>query len=194
MGHSDRDTTDIFYDNSGAAQQERKQRLRSELEEIIRLLRARQFKGILSKHAQAEASAQLKVFHVPGHEKPLWGCSNQTEPDWPGAEIIVSTGKKCYSIPNCIFCSQMRVFQDTLPFLIERAAHLQEILDEGDIEDPGFDSRFTREMDAIHYVLDNWGDDDDIKAAARYRRRRTPLLPRDLKILEIVFESEDYNI
>lgn len=194
MGHSDRDTTDIFYDDSGAARQERLQRLRSELEEIIRLLRARQFKGMLSKHAQAEASAQLKIFHLPGHEKPLWGCAGQDGADYPGAELIASTGKKCYSIPNCIFCSQMRVFQDTLPFLIERASHLQEILDEGDIRETGFDTWFTKELEAIHYVLDNWGDEDDIKAAARYRRRRTPLLPRDLKILEIIFESEDYNI
>jgi len=194
MGHSDRDTTDIFYDDSGAARQERLQRLRSELEEIIRLLRARQFKGMLSKHAQAEASAQLKIYHLPGHDRPMWGCASQYGPDWPGVELIASTGKKCYSIPNCIFCSQMRVFQDTLPFLIERAAHLQEILDEGDIGDIGFDTRFTKELEAIHYVLDNWGDDEDIKAAARYRRRRTPLLPRDLKILEIIFESEDYNI
>lgn len=194
MGHSDRDTTDIFYDDSGAARQERLQRLRSELEDIIRLLRARQFKGMLSKHAQAEASAQLKIYHLPGHDRPLWGCASQYGPDWPGVELIASTGKKCYSIPNCIFCSQIRVFQDTLPFLIERAAHLQEVLDEGDIGDVGFDTRFTKELEAIHYILDNWGDDEDIKAAARYRRRRTPLLPRDLKILEIIFESEDYNI
>ncbi|WP_350025766.1 MULTISPECIES: hypothetical protein [Pseudomonas putida group] len=194
MGHSDRDTTDIFYDDSGAARQERLQRLRSELEEIIRLLRARQFKGMLSKHAQAQASAQLKVFHLPGHDRPLWGCANQNGADWPGAELIASTDKKCYSIPNCFFCSQMRVFQDTLPFLIERAAHLQEILDEGDVGEIGFDTIFTKQLEAIHYVLDNWGDEDDIKAAARYRRRRTPLLPRDLKILEIIFESEDYNI
>ncbi|MNK85615.1 hypothetical protein D3C87_1055000 [compost metagenome] len=194
MGHSDRDTTDIFYDDSGAARQERLQRLRSELEEIIRLLRARQFKGMLSKHAQAEASAQLKIYHLPGHDKPLWGCANQNGADWPGVELIASTGKKCFSIPNCIFCSQMRVFQDTLPFLIERAAHLQEILDEGDLGEIGFDTRFIKELEAIHYVLDNWGDEDDIKAAARYRRRRAPLLPRDLKILEIIFESEDYNI
>ncbi|WP_122503030.1 hypothetical protein [Pseudomonas viridiflava] len=194
MGHSDRDTTDIFYDDSGAARQERLQRLRTELEEIIRLLRARQFKGMLSKHAQAEASAQLKVYHLPGHDKPLWGCANQDGADWPGAELIASTSKKCYSIPNCIFCSQMRVFQDTLPFLIERAAHLQEILDEGDVGEIGLDTRFTKELEAIHYILDNWGDEDEIKAAARYRRRRTPLLPRDLKILEIIFESEEHNI
>lgn len=78
--------------------------------------------------------------------------------------------------------------------MIERAAHLQEILDEGDVGEIGFDTIFTKQLEAIHYVLDNWGDEDDIKTAARYRRRRTPLLPRDLKILEIIFESEDYNI
>lgn len=193
LGHSDRDTTDIFYDDSGAARQERLKRLRSELEAIIELLRARQFKGLLAPHAQAEASGQLKIFHIPVHTKALWACADQTKPDWVGSEVIYSTGKKCFAIPECIFCSQIRIFEDSLPFLIERASHLLEYLEERD-SNIGFDSRFQRELEAIQYILDAWGDDDDIKAASRYRRRNTPLLPRDLKILEIIFESEDHDI
>lgn len=193
MGHADRDTTDIFYDDSGAARQERMKRLRSELEAIIELLRARQFKGLLAAHAQAQASGKLKVFHIPGHTKALWACADQDNPDWVGSEIIYSTGKKCFAIAECIFCSQVRIFEDSLPFLIERASHLQEYLEERDA-DIGFDSRFQRELDAIQYILEAWGDEDDTKAASRYRRRNTPMLPRDLKLLEIIFESEDFGV
>ncbi|OCX25531.1 hypothetical protein BBI10_02270 [Pseudomonas graminis] len=193
MGHSDRDTTDIFYDNSGAAHQERMKRLRSELEEIISLLRMRQFKGLLGKQAQAEASANLKIFHIPGQQKAMWGCANQKKPDWVGSEIIARTGKKCFAIKECIFCSQMRVFEDSLPYLMERESHLDELLDGED--DTGFRSRIAKEREALQFILDIWGDEDEITSAARYRRRsRTPLLPRDLSILEIVFESEDYNV
>lgn len=190
MGHESRDTTDMFYDNSAVAHQERLQRLRSELEAIIELLRARRFKGMLSKHAQALAAAMWKVFHIPGQLKALWGCADQTKPNWVGSEIIATTGKKCWKIKECIFCSQLRIFQDSLPYLMERDAHLSELLESGA---GGFSSRFVKEQEAIRFILDEWGDYDEIKQAARYRRNNGPLLPRDLDLLEIIFESEVHN-
>ncbi|WP_236478172.1 hypothetical protein, partial [Pseudomonas sp. PA-6-1D] len=191
MGHESRDTTDMFYDNSAAAHQERMQRLRSELEAIIELLRARRFKGMLSKHAQALAAAMWKVFHIPGKTKALWGCADQTRPNWVGSEIIATTGKKCWKVKECIFCSQLRIFQDSLPYLMERDAHLSELLESGA---GGFSSRFLKEQEAIRFILDEWGDYDEIKQAARYRRNYGPLLPRDLDLLEIIFESEVHNV
>jgi len=192
MGHADRDTTDIFYDNSGAAHHERLKRLRSELEEVIKLLRTRQFKGLLGKQAQADASAKLKVFHIPGKEKALWACADQNKPDWAGSEIIASTGRKCFEIEECIFCSQLRLFEDSLPYLMERESHLEELLD--DASEAGFRSRIAKERAVLQFILDEWGDEDEIEAAARYRRYHSPLLPRDLRILEIIFESEEYNV
>ncbi len=191
MGHVSRDTTDIFYDNSAAAHEERLKRLRSELEAVIDLLRARKFKGLLGKHAQALASQQWKIFHIPSQEKPMWACADQKKPDWVGSEIIASTGKKCWKIKECIFCSQFRVFQDSLPYLIERESHLSELLESSQ---GGFTSRFAKEQEALQYILDEWGDDDEVQEAARYRRRNSPLLPRDLDLLEIIFESEEYNV
>jgi len=192
MGHKDRETTDIFYDSSSAAHYERLRRLRSELEEVVQLLRTRQFKGLLGKQAQAEASASLKIFHIPGKPRALWGCANQMKPDWVGSEIIASTGRKCFAIKECIFCSQLRVFEDSLPFLMERASHLEELL--GDAEESGFSSRLSKELEVLQFILDEWGDEDEVTSAARYRRRESPLLPRDLSILEIIFESEEYNV
>jgi len=192
MAHADRDTTDIFYDNSSAAHQERMKRLRSELEEVINLLRTRQFKGLLGKQAQADASAKLKIFHIPGKSRALWGCADQTKPDWVGSAIIATTGQKCFAIKECIFCSQLRVFEDSLPFLMERESHLDELL--ADSSDMGFKSRIAKEREALQFIIDEWGDEDEVAAAARYRRRESPLLPRDLSILEIIFESEDENV
>lgn len=190
MGHVSRDTTDIFYDNSAAAHVERSQRLRSELEAVIELLRARKFKGLLSKHSQTLASQMWKVFHIPGQEKPMWACADQKKPNWVGSEIIASTGKTCWKIKECIFCSQFRVFKDSLPYLIERESHLNELLGSSL---GGFTSRFAKEQEALRYILDEWGDYDEVKEAARYRRDNGPLLPCDLDMLEIIFESEEYN-
>jgi hypothetical protein len=191
MGHVSRDTTDIFYDNSAASQEERLQRLRSELEAVIELLRARKFQGMLSKHAQALASQMWKVFHIPGQEKAMWACADQKKPNWVGSEIIATTGNKCWKIKECIFCSQFRVFKDSLPYIIEREAHLNELMETGS---GGFSSRFLKELEALRFILDEWGDYDEIKEASRYRRNNGPLLPRDLDLLEIIFESEEYNV
>ncbi|EIU1413957.1 hypothetical protein [Pseudomonas aeruginosa] len=192
MGHADRDTTDIFYDSSSSARLERLKRLRSALEEIITLLRTRQFKGLLSKKAQADAIALLKIFHIPGKEKALWGCADQMKPDWVGSEIIASTGRKCFAIKECLFCSQLRIFEDSLPYLMELESHLAELLDES--PDSGFKSRAEKEREVLQFIIDEWGDEDEIIEAARYRRHESPLLPRDLSILEIIFESEEYNV
>jgi hypothetical protein len=191
MGHVSRDTTDIFYDNSAAAHGERLKRLRSELEAVIDLLRARKYKGLLGKHAQAQASEKWKIFHIPGLEKPLWACADQTKPNWVGSEIIASTGRKCWKIKECIFCSQFRVFQDSLPYLIERESHLSALLESGE---GGFTSRFAKEREAIDYILSEWGNDKEVEQAGQYRLLNIPLLPRDLDLLEIIFESEEHNV
>ncbi|MCW2293108.1 hypothetical protein M2262_003158 [Pseudomonas sp. BIGb0408] len=192
MGHSDRETTDIFYDNSGLAVKGRLQRLRTELEEIMTLLRTRQFKGMIGAQAQADATADLKIFHIPGLSRPMWACADQRKPDWVGSEIIARTGGKCWELGECIFCSQLRIFEDSLPFLMERASHLEEML--GDDDAGGFANRIEKELEAIRFILDEWGDEEDISMAARYRRRNSPLLPRDLKVLKVIFESEDHNV
>lgn len=196
MGHASRDTTDIYYDSNGAATMERDARLRSELEHVMELLRAFRFKGLLPKQTQEEATASLKVFHIPGHgQRPLWACSDQSRPDWPGAQIIARTGRKCASIPNCIFCSRMRVFEESLVYLMERLSHIDEQLDGADEDLEGeFSSRLANEKASIQWIIDNWGDEKAEKRAERARDAMGPLLPRDLGLLEIIFNSESENV
>lgn len=188
MSHTDPDITDIYYDSSPLAKRERLHRLRSEIEAVLTLLRTRQFKGIIGAQAQAEASANLKVFHIPGQRRPLWGCANQSAPDWIGSEVIAATGGICWELRECIFCSQMRIFEDSLPYLMERTMHLEEIIEHG--HEGGFATRAEKELEAIRFILDAWGDESEIATAARYRRRNSPLLPRDLKFLKVILESE----
>ncbi|MGZ4996684.1 MAG: hypothetical protein ACXV8J_02480 [Methylobacter sp.] len=189
QGHSTPDTTDIYYDSSGPAMQDRRERLRSELEAVVDLLRRREFAGLLGKSAQRIAETPMKIFHIPGKKKSLWGCADQFNPDWVGADRRIDKGQKCYSIQNCLFCSQVRIFEDSLPYLMERLSHVQELLDER--EETDYSSQLGNEKEVIEFILDEWGDELALKEAVRYRRRNYPLLPRDLASLRVIFEDKD---
>lgn len=187
QGHKSKTTTDQYYDNSGAAKQERKKRLRIEQEKIVTLLRNREFKGIIGTQANADATTGLKIFHIPGQKNTLWGCANQYDPTWHGAENAIFKGEKCYSITNCIFCKQIRLFEDSVPYLIERLIHIEDSM----VEVVESDSILNDEKVIIESILDNWNDEDHIKHSARYQRKNAPLLPRNLNDLKIIFEDDD---
>lgn len=189
QGHNSKTTTDKYYDNSGIAKQERKRRLRLEQEEIVTLLRNREFKGIIGIQSNTIADAPLKIFHIPGHKNDLWACANQYEPTWPRFEQEVTSGEKCYSLSNCIFCKQIRLFEDSVPYLMERLIHIEESVIETDIIDE--EPVLNDERIIIESILDNWDDDDHIKSSARYQRINAPLLPRNLNDLKIIFEDDN---
>jgi len=189
QGHNSKNTTDKFYDNSGIAKQERKQRLRIELEKILTLLRNREFKGIIGSQANTIADAPLKIFHIPGHKKDLWACANQYKPTWPGFELEVKNGKRCYSIPNCIYCKQIRLFEDSVPYLMERLMHIDDSLIY--VSEPDAEALLSDEKVIIESIIDNWSDEDHIKNSARFQRRHAPLLPRNLIDLKIIFEDDN---
>lgn len=46
----------------------------------------------------------------------------------------------------------------------------------------------------IEFILDEWGDESALKEAVRYQRRNSPLLPRDLALLRIIFEDEENKV
>lgn len=189
LHHKSRTTTDIFYDSSSQAEQKRKVKLRSEQEEVMRLIRARAFSGLVvsQKVAHVRKASSMRIFAIPGIERPLWGCSGGT-PDWPGAEHITQEGK-CYSLENCWFCGCQMVFEDSLPFMIERLAYIEEFLD-GDIE-PSFKNRLASERKSIIEVLDKWEDEEAIREAIRYQKVKGPLMPPDLSVLKLIFKTGD---
>lgn len=191
LGHNSKSTTDIHYDNSPVAQAERYDRLESELEAILALMYNGQFEGMLGTPVQEPVNLPLKVFHIPGMEKPLWMCLNQKQPKWAGAAERVKPGEKCYVVGKCIFCSQCFIFEDSLPYLMERRIHVVELIDDLPPTASDYSSENEIELAKIDSILDNWEDDQAIKEAARYQRRNSPLLPRDLNFLQVIFEEED---
>lgn len=188
QGHNTKSTTDRYYDNSGIAIQDRKKRLRIEQEKIVTLLRNREFKGIIGTQANQNVTTNigLKIFHIPGQKNALWGCSNQYEPTWFGSENEISDGEKCYAIKNCIFCKQIRLFEESVPYLMERLQHI----DESIFDTYRSDSTVNEEKLIIESILDNWNDDDHIKQSAKYQRKNAPLLPRNLNDLKLIFEDD----
>lgn len=190
MGHSSTVTTDIHYDNSPLAQKERYDRLESELEAILSLMLSGQFEGMLGAPPQQTVQLPFKIFHIPGMEKPLWACANQRQPAWHGARQRVPEGDRCYVISKCLFCSQCTIFEDSLPYLIERRIHVVEL-----IEDPPSSSEYSNDLEIelmkIDSILDRWDDEEAVREAARYQRRNSPLLPRDLSFLQVILEEED---
>lgn len=188
FGHTKPSTTDIHYDSSGAAMQDRTKRLRQELDGVVTLLVNRQFTGLLSKQANARASSVVKIFTIPGKDRPLWGCEDQLNPDWLGHDSYIQSGRKCYYINKCIGCSRVRIYEDSIPYLIERLAHVEYEL-EAESEGPRTaDLRWEEKI--LKYLIEDCHDEDTIKRAARYRRQNAPLLPRDLSSLRLIFDEE----
>ncbi|MBD8755654.1 hypothetical protein [Pseudomonas coleopterorum] len=190
LGHASRDTTDEFYDNSSQARTKRTQRLRLALEHVVELLRARRFKGLLSKYAKAQDTAKLAIFHLPNFEKALWACRNRYRPDWPSAPTLPQ-GAKCVALEKCIFCSQLWILEDSLPYLIERLSHIDDLLrDQNYIE---FGSQLEAEQEAINVIIEKWSDDEAIKHAINFRAVNSPLLPREMRDLKLIFTTGDLD-
>ncbi|WP_140388176.1 hypothetical protein [Pseudomonas putida] len=186
MGHESRDTTDESYDNSPVARAKRAKRLRSALERVVKRLRARKFQGLLCKQASAIANADLSIIHLPYFERALWACSDRSNPDWPGA-IKLKEGIKCEAFEHCIFCSKLRILEDSLPFLIERLSHINELLRDRAYAE--FGSQLEAEQQEIERILDDWNDEDAIQDAIRYRAANSPLLPREMRDLKLIFRT-----
>lgn len=188
QGHNSTLTTDVHYDSSGGAMQVRRDRLRSELGEVVQVLRKRNFKGILGKtSAPSGETAPLRFFTIPGHEKSLWACSDSFKPDWPGFASSVPVGTKCSMLHQCLFCSRVYIFEDSLPFLMHRQAVIQKKLDS--YRESDFDTPLADESAIIDYVLDEWGDDQALREAARYIRKYDKLMFEDVRSLSILFED-----
>lgn len=96
-------------------------------------------------------------------------------------------GKKCTEISKCLLCSKVQIFEDSLPFIIEREESVQSLLDSFDGSEQ---SELKDELEAIHYILNEWRDDKALKKAVRYQRGFDSLLPVDMGSLKVIFEDE----
>ncbi|MDU0701901.1 hypothetical protein Q8W87_17525 [Pseudomonas aeruginosa] len=189
LKHKYGNTTDVHYNSSATAMAERSSRLRSELEEVTKRLVNRQFSGLLGKIANEQASLSIKLFTIPGKDRPMWGCEDQFSPDWYGHQHVVAKGEKCYQVDKCIGCSRVRIYDDSLPYLMERLGHI-----DYELEMESEDSRSSElrwEKQTLEYLINDCHDEDTITEAARYRRRNSPLLPHDMSSLRLIFDEMD---
>ncbi|MGY2257773.1 hypothetical protein [Pseudomonas sp. SDO55104_S430] len=191
LSHADTIVTDVHYLNSSEAIAEREERLRSELEAITQLLLTGQYQGLVGKHIEQPIDLPMKIFHIPGQERPMWSCSNQLKPTWYGARSHVKQGERCYSIRHCMYCQQCNLYDDSLPYLMQRRIHVQELIEDRPQGESEYSDSLDTELGIIESILDNWEDPDALKAASRYQRRNAPLLPHDLDFLQLIFEEED---
>ncbi|HDS1756188.1 hypothetical protein [Pseudomonas sp. M5] len=190
MGHQSRDTSDSSYDNSPQARMRRFKRLRSALEHVVKLLRSRKFKGLLGKRASTLANTHLSIFFLPHLDRPLWACSDRYKPDWAGAPKLPN-GVKCCALEQCFFCSRVWILEDSLPYLIERLAHIDELLHDGNSSD--FGNQLEAEHEALSAILNDWPDEYSINDALEYRTLNSPLLPRNLRELRLIFKTGDLD-
>lgn len=184
QGHSEVETTDVSYDSSGAAMARRRVRLRAAQEELMDMFRKGEFQGLLANHNfDTVKVSQFRLFTIPGHEKPLWACMDSYNPTYPG--VIPIKDARCSRIEKCLFCSQIYILEDSLPYLMERLALLQRNAE----RNSDFDPDAIAEMTIIQYVLDSWGDQEALGTARSYLRRYDALLPVDMRSLRIFFED-----
>ncbi|EAQ97951.1 hypothetical protein [Congregibacter litoralis] len=190
QGHKDIESTDIHYDDSGMARQQRRERLRKELTLLMSKIRQNKFKGLIGKRGDTSINfASLRVFSLPGQDRSLWACSDSYKPDWPGSSTQIPIGKKCSELRKCLFCSQVCIFEDSLPYLMDRQASLQREAEE--IGAAMLDPLHADELSIIEYIFDVWGDEEALKNAARYLRKNPSLLPSDMSILSVLFEDDE---
>ena len=188
QGHASIETTDVHYDSSGPAMQARRERLREELFEIVNLLRQRKFRGLIAKRKTAPVDdGRFRIFVVPGHERALWTCMDPTKPDWPGSQEQAMVNSRCSELPQCLFCSQVCITEDSLPFLMKRLEVLQ--LELSAFVETAFDTPLVDELEIIEYIINEWGDENAIKDAARYLRKHPNLLPPNMNDLSLLFED-----
>lgn len=184
QGHSNVETTDVSYDSSGAAMARRRVRLRAAQEELMSMFRDGEFQGLLANHDFDVAKvSQFRVFTIPGHEKPLWACMDSYNPTYPGYAPVKDA--RCSRVEKCLFCSQVCILEDSLPYLMERLALLQRNAE----RNPDFDADANAEMTIIQYVLDSWDDQGALDTARSYLGHYDALLPVDMRSLRIFFED-----
>lgn len=188
QGHAAIETTDVHYDSSGPALAERRARLRTELNQILDLLRERTFKGLVGIRGIIDKSlGKFRLFTIPGHERILWACMNSFHPDWPGSSIRITNGSKCTEISECLQCSQVCVTEDSLPFLMRRQEIIQQEIKSQN--NTMFETRMADELKILDYLLNELNEEKAVKAAARYLRQHPDLLPTNMRDLSILFED-----
>jgi hypothetical protein len=187
QGHRKIDTTDVHYDRSAIAVNERKNRLFVELKHITKTIRDKNFKGMLHKSKSSDSKiGSIRLFNIPNHDDVIWGCGDSFKPDFPNANMYIREGEKCSEINKCLSCSKVRVFEDSLTFLFHRDRLLRSRFNPDHESTP---AEVIEELEVIQYIFNEWGDEKAIKRAARISSRNDLEIPLNLSALKVGLED-----
>lgn len=162
LGHSDSAVTDEHYKNDAQFQSIRKEDLAKELNEIEKSISDGSFKAKLVPLRQKKTLKEqiITVFYDHAGESPLGVCRDATSPDWPGSELIKTP---CRMFNKCLICSQGTVFQENIPFVVDRFLYLKQI--KSKMRTDNFNVLYGDEFSAAKEVINNWPYKEQIQEA-----------------------------
>lgn len=162
FGHSDSAITDEYYKNSACFQQIRKDKLSDELDKIEESIENGSFKGSLVplKTKKRIKDKIITIFTDHTNESPLSTCTDNMSPDWPGSENLQLP---CKFYNKCLLCSKSSVFEDNIPFVVDRFLYLQQLKKTMRVN--SFDVLYLDEFNAAKEVIDYWPYKEQIDQA-----------------------------
>lgn len=162
FGHSDSAITDEYYKNTAHFQQIRKDKLSDELAAIEESIDNGSFKGTLVplKTEKRIKDKIITIFTDHTNESPLSTCTDNMNPDWSGSEHL---HLPCRLFNKCLLCSSSSVFEDNIPFIVDRFLYLQQLKKTMRIS--SFDALYLDEFNAAKEVVEYWPYQEQIDQA-----------------------------
>lgn len=162
LGHSDSSITDEFYKDDAHFQQIRKERLAKELNAIESSIKDNSFRATLVPR-RSEKTLQdqiITIFTEHAGESPLSVCKDPYQPDWsPDSHIDTP----CHMFNKCLNCSQATVFEDNIPFIVDRYLYLQN--QRSNLAENVFARLYGDEFIASKEIIESWPYQDQIQEA-----------------------------
>lgn len=125
LGHSDSSLTDEYYKDDAHFQQIRKEKLAEELNAIERSIKDNSFRATLVplRSKKTLQDQIITIFTEHAGDSPLSVCKDPNKPDWSNDSKIDTP---CHMFNKCLNCSQATVFEDNIPFIVDRFLYLKQ--------------------------------------------------------------------
>ncbi|MFE8073426.1 hypothetical protein QQM79_20395 [Marinobacteraceae bacterium S3BR75-40.1] len=164
FGHSHSAITDEFYQSGSHFRQDRKDKLSRVLSEIDDSISDGSFAGELIPLRETKSMEDkiYSIFSDHSNKNPIAVCSDPYRPTWPGHFRRQKAGDPCKAFNKCLLCSRSQVFNDNLPFVVDRYLYLEQ--QRRSLRDDQF-SIFLDEYNAAKNVVDSWPYQEDVEEA-----------------------------
>lgn len=162
LGHSDSSLTDEYYKDDAHFQQIRKEKLAEELNAIERSIKDNSFRATLVplRSKKTLQDQIITIFTEHAGESPLSVCKDPNKPDWSNDSNIDTP---CHMFNKCLNCSQATVFEDNIPFIVDRFLYLKQ--QRSCLREDVFGKLYEDEFIASKEVIESWPYQDQIQEA-----------------------------